>query len=203
MIRSKTDYLACLDADREANGRSAPCLLKKISRILLHPLVCQDRIWQFIRLLRKTEYYKNCKQSWIYKPYYHYLKHRLCKFQLLTGFEIWPNCIGPGLYLPHAGPILINEECKIGSRFTINICTVIGSHNDQTPTIGDNVVVEPGAVISGGVTIADSIVIGANSFVNKSFLEQNITIAGAPARKIKDQGSRLPEAATAEEARKP
>jgi len=195
MIRSKTEYLSCLEADRAANERPPRGIFHKIFRMLLHPLVCQDRTWQFIALLRKTEYYKNCKRSWFGNLCYHALKHRLCKLQFATGFEIWPNCIGPGLRLPHAGPVLINEDCRIGSHFTINICTVIGSHNDQTPVIGNHVVVEPGAVISGGLTLADHIVVGANSFVNKSFLEENITIAGAPARKIKNQGTKpLPAA---------
>ena len=46
-----------------------------------------------------------------------------------------------------------------------------------------------GAKIFGNITIADGIVIGANSVVNKSFLEPNITIAGVPAKKISNKGS--------------
>ena len=42
-----------------------------------------------------------------------------------------------------------------------------------------------GANIIGNVKIADGIIIGANSLVIKSFLEENIVIAGVPARKIK------------------
>jgi serine O-acetyltransferase len=190
MIRSKAEYLACLEADRRANGRPARGLAARIFRRLAFPVLCPDWNWRFIAVLRKTEYYQNCGRSWPGKLYYHYLKRRLCSLQLRLGFEIWPNCIGPGLRLPHAGPILINEACRIGSNFTINICTVIGSHHDRTPVIGDNVVVEPGAVISGGISLADGIVVGANSFVNKSFSEKNITIAGAPARKINERGAR-------------
>lgn len=40
----------------------------------------------------------------------------------------------------------------------------------------------------GDIRIADGIVIGANSVVNTSFLEEGITIAGAPARKVSDKG---------------
>ena len=41
----------------------------------------------------------------------------------------------------------------------------------------------------GGVTLGDRIAVGANAVVNKSFLEPDITVAGAPARKIADHGA--------------
>jgi serine O-acetyltransferase len=58
------------------------------------------------------------------------------------------------------------------------------------PTIGDNVFIGPGAKIFGDIIIASGIAIGANSVVNKSFLETDITIAGVPARKVSNRGSR-------------
>ena len=39
------------------------------------------------------------------------------------------------------------------------------------------------------ITIADGIAIGANSYVDKSFSEPNITIAGCPAKKVSDKSS--------------
>ena len=57
------------------------------------------------------------------------------------------------------------------------------------PRIGNNVYIGPGAVIDGDIEIADGIAIGANSFVNKSFTEPEITIAGCPAKEISDKGS--------------
>jgi serine O-acetyltransferase len=64
-----------------------------------------------------------------------------------------------------------------------------GAESDKAPTIGDNVFIGPGARVLGDITIADGIVIGANSVVTKSFYETDITIAGVPARKISDRGS--------------
>ena len=48
----------------------------------------------------------------------------------------------------------------------------------------------PGAKIFGNVQIVDGIAVGANAVVNKSFLEPDISIAGVPARKISDEGTR-------------
>jgi serine O-acetyltransferase len=60
----------------------------------------------------------------------------------------------------------------------------------MVPKIGNNVFIGPGAVVIGDIEIADGIAIGANSYVNKSFKEPNITVAGCPAKKISDGGSR-------------
>lgn len=62
--------------------------------------------------------------------------------------------------------------------------------HDAAPTIGDNVYIGPGAKIFGKIQIADGIAIGANAVVNKSFFEQDISIAGVPARKISEEGTR-------------
>ena len=42
--------------------------------------------------------------------------------------------------------------------------------------------------IYGNIRIASGIMIGANAVVNKSFDEENICIAGVPAKKISDLG---------------
>lgn len=52
-------------------------------------------------------------------------------------------------------------------------------------TIGDHVWVGLGVVINKGVTIGADNVIGAGSFVNRSFVDQQCVIAGAPARIVK------------------
>ena len=41
-----------------------------------------------------------------------------------------------------------------------------------------------------GVNLADNIIVGANAVVTISFNELNIVIAGIPARKISDKGTK-------------
>ena len=60
-------------------------------------------------------------------------------------------------------------------------------------TLGSHVVVGVGAKILGGITIGDNVKIGANSVVLKS-VPPNSTVIGVPARIIKSQGERLPDA---------
>ena len=144
------------------------------------------------KLLRKCEYYENCKKSLIYKPYKLVLKYIFRKKSIKYGFSIPLNCFGKGLSIAHIGSIVINGNTKIGSNCRIHIGVNIGTaagYADRAPRIGNNVYIAPGAKIFGEIEIGNGIVIGANSVVNKSFLEDNITIAGVPARKINSKGS--------------
>ncbi len=181
MIKSKDDYKFYIEADRIALGKKRK-----------NPLIITDEIWVFQRLLRKIEYYKNCKKSFIWKPYYCFLWLNFHIMSILLGFTIFPNVFGPGLSIAHRGTIVVNPYSKIGANCRIHVCVNIGTdagYTDMSPTIGDNVYIGPGAKLFGKIYIADGIAIGANSVVNKTFYESNITIAGIPAKKISDKGS--------------
>lgn len=138
-------------------------------------------------LLRKCEYYTNTKKR-IRAAIY---KLRLSRIQNSHAMHIPLNTCGKGLHIMHVGPILLNSRVRIGEdcKLHINTALVAGGTNDDVPTLGSGVVVGVGAVVLGGVHIADNIAIGANAVVNKSFSEPNIAIAGVPAKKISNNGS--------------
>jgi len=108
------------------------------------------------------------------------------------GFDIPINTFGPGLKINHFGLIVVNGNARIGAFCDIHQGVNIGQHGiniDDVPTIGDNVWIGPGAKIFGKITIASRCAIGANAVVNRSFNEENISIAGIPAKKISDTGN--------------
>lgn len=182
MITSRDEYKFYLEADRLALG-------KKRKR----PRIIGDEVWVFQRLLRELEYYKNCKKSILLKPYYYYLGLKFHLMSILLGFSIPLNVFGPGLSIGHRGTIVVNYNAKIGSNCRIHVDVSIGTkagYENLAPSIGDNVYIGPGAKIFGPINIADGIAIGSNSVVNKSFDEKGITIAGIPAKKVSDKGSR-------------
>ena len=59
---------------------------------------------------------------------------------------------------------------------------------EEAPIIGDNCFIGPGAKLFGKIKIGDNVAIGANSVVNKSF-QDNVTIAGVPARVVNNRGT--------------
>ena len=175
MIRTKEDLRLYLQKDKEALG---------ITR--RRPRIIGDDIWKFQIALRKHEYYKNSGGGIlliIWKLIHHLYGIRL-------GFEIPINVFDYGLRINHYGYLVVNGGARIGKFCDIHQGVNIGQNIEpgSVPTIGDNVWIGPGAKLFGKITIANRIMIGANAVVNKSFLEENITIAGVPARKVKDSG---------------
>jgi serine O-acetyltransferase len=181
MIQSKEDYLYYLEADRLSLG-----IKGTLGEFFLHD------IWKFERCLRKVEYYQNCRNTLFWKPYRIFLNFRFRSLSTRLGFFILPNVFGPGLSIGHPGTLIINGAAKVGKNCRIHTCVYIATkagHTTKAPVIGNNVYIGPGAKIFGEIEIADGIAIGANSVVNKSFVEPDITIGGVPARKISDKGS--------------
>ena len=179
MIESKKDLQEYLEADKKALGRKS----KKPAFF--------DFVWKYEISLRKNEYLINCKKGVIFKPIRLYNRIKRQILGTLCGFEIPLNRIGKGLSIAHKGTIVMNSKASIGENCRlhvgVNIGTVPGCP-DVAPKIGDNVYIAPGVKLYGRIEIASGIVIGANSVVNKSFTEENICIAGIPAKKISDMG---------------
>jgi serine O-acetyltransferase len=118
--------------------------------------------------------------------------------RILTGIEIHPSAkIGKGFFIDHGMGVVIGETAEIGDFVTIFQGVTLGGTGKERgkrhPTLGNHVVVGAGAKILGGITVGDNVKIGANSVVLKN-VAANSTVIGVPARVIKTQGERLPDA---------
>ncbi len=183
MIKNKEDYKFYLEADRKARNYS-----KKIIYIGNRKEI---PLYNFQRLMRKVEYYNNCKKGIFNKIILLILKYRYKSLSIKYGFSIPINTFGPGLCIAHRGTIVINGASKIGKNCRINIDVNIGTQmgeNGKAPTIGDNCFIGPGAKLFGNIKIGDNVAIGANAVVNKDFGD-NVTIAGVPAKVVSEKGT--------------
>lgn len=116
----------------------------------------------------------------------------------LTGIEIHPAAkIGTGFFIDHGMGVVIGETAEIGDYVTLFQGVTLGGTGKERgkrhPTLGNHVVVGAGAKILGGIKIGDNVKVGANSVVLKS-VPPNSTVTGVPARIIKSEGQRLPDA---------
>ena len=183
MIKSKADYLYYLEAD-------------KISLRMEHRKVCipyVDSIYRFQRLMRKTEYYMNCRKDLLGRLMVPVLKLLYYRKSQKLGFSIGLNVFGPGLSIAHYGQLVVNENAKVGKNCRIHEGVTIGATNGnpEAPQIGDNVFIASGAKIIGNIRIADDVAIGANAVVVKDVLEPGITVGGVPAKKISSISSAI------------
>src|SRR5438094_5319314 len=118
--------------------------------------------------------------------------------RLFTGIEIQPAAkVGRGCFSDHGTGVVIGETAEIGDYVTLFQGVTLGGTGKERgkrhPTLGNHVVVGAGAKILGGIKIGDNVKIGANSVVLKS-VPANSTVIGVPARVIKMEGERMPEA---------
>ena len=122
------------------------------------------------------------------------LKNKECinDFYRRWGVLVGRNTIICG-YMRISEPQLveIKADCVISSNVTfithdhsINKVTNQGSNLFGRIVVGNNCFVGQNATLLYGVELADNIIVGSGSVVTKSFKENNIIIAGNPAKKI-------------------
>ncbi|WP_346316611.1 DapH/DapD/GlmU-related protein [Chitinophaga sp. YIM B06452] len=184
MITSRKDYLFYLKEDQRALGAYTkyPIFADNIMILLTDPC------WKFQKLMRKLEYWTNCKKHPVWKPYIWYLRKKYQRLSVNLGFSIPINVFEEGLCIVHYGSIIVSRHARIGKNCVIHSCVNIGGHGIAA-TIGDNCYLGPGAKIFNPITIGNNVKIGANSVVNKSFNEDNIVVAGVPAKIV----NRIPQ----------
>ncbi len=187
MIKSKTDYLYYLEADRIA--LSKPKKESMPFSLSVKSFLFPDYIWKFQKTLRKLEFLKNKNKNMFEKITYFFVLKRYYKISYKLGFTIPVNVFGPGLSIAHYGTIIINAGAKIGANCRIHADVNIGTQagfSDKAPVLGDNIYIAPGAKIFGQISIPNNTAIGANAVVNKSFDSENTIIGGVPAKVISE-----------------
>lgn len=169
MIRSKKELKFYILSDRIMAGYSAKQNLLSILKDILFP----NLILKYLKLMRKTSYYK--RHNFLLFAYY---KFKYEKLGARLGFSIGEDVFGYGLYIPHYGTIVVNNNARIGNYCVLHTSTCIGG---QTKDIGDALYVSSGAKIIGNVSLGNNVSVSANTFVNKKTEESNILLVGTPA----------------------
>lgn len=183
MISTKADYERYRRDDLTAAGMSRWRFQDTFRRPEVH----------YLRLLREVEYLlaqpgavARVRRSWA--------RWRLLRSSTRLGLSIPPNVFGPGLGIAHYGSIVVNSRARVGAWCRINSATNIGLGPSGVPTIGDFCYIAPGAVVYGGITVGDRVVVGANAVVGRD-VPDGVTVAGAPARVVSqhDSSAVMPE----------
>lgn len=187
LLDSKEKLAEWIMSDRISCGYSGiPSFKEKMIN-----LIAPNYILRFEKLLRTVEYLTNCKSGGIWAVALAIKRLELRKLQVKLGFSIPINVFGPGLSIAHYGTIVVSKDASIGKNCRLHAGVNIGSSAGQNgaPQIGNNVYIGPGAILFGRISIANGISIGANATVNKSFDQENVVIAGTPAKIVKENTS--------------
>lgn len=147
-------------------------------------------IYHYIRHLRYVEYYKNTRSSKILFLY-HWFRYKRLGFKLR--FTIYPNTVGPGFRIYHAGDFVhVKSTCRIGTNCTLLPGVVFGNKYEKEDhsiiEVGDNCYFGLGVKIFGSVKIGNNVTVGANAVVTKN-IPDNAIVGGIPAKIIKFKGN--------------
>ena len=184
-IHNWRDCRAFIAADYHSRSGRRPAV-----EFLLNPVV------RFLVLLRLAEWMLNTGVPFVFRAPLMFWFRRL---SLRLSYSISLNVFGPGIALPHYGPMMIHQDACIGRNCRIHIGTVIAGSavimdasevpEFDAPIIGDNVYIGPGVKMSGPLRIASDCAIGANSVVTHSFNRAGVMISGFPAKIVGLRGS--------------
>ncbi len=128
----------------------------------------------------RTLYYTRCKYCSPKAPRLNALLDA-CRFFLPANdrIEIHTRNIGGGLHILHA-PVGIGKDAIIGENVTLRVNVIIGKRHQLSPVIHDNVMINAGAIVLGGIEIGENSIIGAGSLVITD-VPPNSVYAGNPA----------------------
>ncbi len=74
--------------------------------------------------------------------------------------------------------VIVNKKSIIGKNATFVGNNCLGLEKNEAPKLGDNVELGYGAIILGGVHIANNVHIGANAIITKDILEEGAVVVG-------------------------
>jgi acetyltransferase-like isoleucine patch superfamily enzyme len=105
-----------------------------------------------------------------------------------VGKNTW---IGPFTILDGSGGLTIGDNCSISASVQLyshdSVKWAVSGGKEQyeyaATKIGSNCYIAPGCIIAKGVSLGEGCIVGANSFVNKSF-RKGSKIAGSPAKLV-------------------
>ena len=135
----------------------------------------------YLKYLRLAEYYAGKSGLFNKLRFYRYY-HKLNRYNLKLGYDIACGVFGYGLVLPHIGTKVVGGGNKIGNYAVLHTSTCITAGNK---VIGDGLYLSAGAKLIKDIHLGNNVTVSVNSVVNRDFPEDNILLAGMPAKVVK------------------
>jgi serine O-acetyltransferase len=140
-----------------------------------------EGFWALV-LHRLQKVVRRCRPGWVWAPARLVIRVVRKLFVIVTLIDIHPDAeIGPGLIIPHGGPIRVHGATKIGADCALHhMCTIGAGPRPGGATIGDRVYIGCHASIIGAVNIGNGAMIASNSLVI-DHVPAGFTAIGVPA----------------------
>ena len=164
----------------KTNGLTDPSFFNYFCTFLNNPVLFTIIVYRFGYLVNSKKVYRKWKLiKHLLNVFYYtgiYLSVLFFKVQISEHMSI-----GPGLFLPRRGQIIIGDR-QIGNNCTLESRVTIGLGKENiSPIIGDNVRIGKNSIIYGNITVGSNVQIADNSVLSRS-VPDNTLVSGNPAR---------------------
>lgn len=178
MIKSKSDYKSYIKEDLKYYND-----LYKGNKFKIHFCIQV----KYLKCMRKVAYLKNSENFIVFRKIrLAFAKYKYLRLSLATGISIGVNCFGQGLVLPHFGTIIVNNTARFGDNCVVQC----GVNVSDGVCGGSHIYLSTGAKILRNIKIANDVIVGANAVVTHDVADENIVVAGIPAKYISNNGFR-------------
>lgn len=149
-------------------------------------------IWKCLAYHRRAQYYQARvgDHSGLLRLCYLVAYYRSVRLKNIygerSGVEIVSHCrLGRRFNIWHGGAVIngdAGDDCIIRGNCVIGFKSMDG--REGAPVLGNHVEIGVGAVVIGGIRLADDCIVGANAVVTKSFSEKGTVLVGIPAKPL-------------------
>ena len=156
-----------------------------------------EGFWALV-IYRLQKVVRRYRPRWLWAPARFTLGVVKKLISIVTLIDLHPDAeIGPGMFIPHGGPVRVHGATKIGADCALHDgCTIGAGPRPGGAVIGDHVCIGCHSSIIGAVTIGDDATVAANSLVI-SDVPAGCTAIGVPAKILPVIFRRYPSVASA------
>lgn len=156
-------------------------------------LLTQQGLWALFQYRAAHAVYRSALPGWIRRPLLVLAVVWQKAVEILTGISLpYSAELGPGLYIGHFGPVIVNGAAVVGEGCNLSQGVTLGvsGRGDRrgVPVIGNRVYIGAQATVAGRIRVGDDVVIGANSLVTED-VPPHVTVVGVPATIVSGAGS--------------
>ena len=151
-------------------------------------MLAQQALWALLQYRLASAVYRSSLTPAVRLPLLIVLYAWRKVVEITTGISL-PHAavIGPGLYIPHFGPVIFNKRTQMGAHCDVHQGVTIGFSDRRgkagVPVIGDRVWIGPNTTLAGPITVGDHVMVSANSLVVDDIPPETV-VRGVPAEVI-------------------
>jgi serine O-acetyltransferase len=151
-------------------------------------LIAQQALWALLQYRLASAVYRSSLPPAVRLPFLTVLYAWRKAMEITTGISLPHTAvIGPGLYIPHFGPVIFNKRTRIGAGCDVHQGVTIGFSDRRgkagVPVIGERVWIGPNATLAGPITVGDHVMVSANSLVVDDVPPETV-VRGVPAEVV-------------------